>query len=598
MYELLILLINIIFTIEGLFGTSVRNFDLLINISKQHFYPDREIFILENPGYWPYPDYDQVCKAVGENQTVIIIKNVTKFYADNKQFKVPTRGNNILVLEMNDTMSLFVEKRNKYLFYIDLRGNYSICSCDKYLNTFSKDKILKSFFQTVFLFHYQKNCSREYEIWTRAPWLDEPGQRIKKIHNAYFNKKPNLNGSPTIFYTTFHEIVNNIKGEESSIETFKKIWFEKWNMVDIGTTNKRITIKSTIFIEPASFDLSEVYNVMSMCFVVQKGKEHPKWEVIFWCFHWKVWMWMSVVWILSGGVWYFVIKKKSLSQSLSEVYSLIVSEGAIWLPKLNTFLPRFVAGILMLMSIVLTTGFQSNIFKNMQVPLLYPPIRDMKEIRDQNLTIICKYPSVCFSIFGIDGWSLKKTNDVIYKLFDEMSHQFIHAGSAGLLITRKDRMKVILKSNYTLNDVLNNSNMALITSCESAHAMINAIPTFSKKLHVLEERIGIFPLFLMEFPFVEQMHQLLSFYFESGIGQWSQHMFEWKKLMVILMKEKKGPSVRVFNMDDVQVAFIILFIGLSISTFVFLLECLSKFQPPGMRHLKKSKPSRIRNINF
>ena len=135
----------------------------------------------------------------------------------------------------------------------------------------------------------------------------------------------------------------------------------------------------------------------------------------------------------------------------------------------------------------------------------------------------------------------------------------------------------IYKSIHTLNDVISNSNTTLITPCESARAIINTIPSFSKKLHVVEETIVTFPLVYLPFPYEDKMRHLLALYYESGIGQWKEYQFQWEKLLRILMKEKNEPLVRVFNMDDVQVAFIILVIGLFISTFVFLLECISEY---------------------
>ena len=198
----------------------------------------------------------------------------------------------------------------------------------------------------------------------------------------------------------------------------------------------------------------------------------------------------------------------------------------------------------------------------MQVPMLYPPISEIKQIKELNLSIICT--SSCRMIFrGLEvGY-----HSSIDPLFIEMRSQ-----------VAKGSLSFAKKTNYTLlHEVFNNPNKALITPCESAQVMINSISMFSKKLHVVKEVIVSYPLIYEGFPFERQMHQLLLSYFESGIGQWEEQMNQWKELMPILMKEKKEALIRVFNMDDLQVAFIILFIGLCISTFVFLLELMSKY---------------------
>ena len=533
-----------------------KNFDLLINISKQHFHPNREMYLLDNPRSSRYKYINQLCKVLGENWPLIILKG------DNKKFNKAitySSGKNILFLKMEtkDDILYTYAQSNKYLFYIDLREDDSTCSWKQYLNNIDKDDIWLELFQSIFLFHYQNNCSNEFEIWLREPWSANSGRKIENIKDAYFNKKPNLHGSIVPFRTTWYER-ENLKSEEMSLKLFKNIWYQKWNMVDTSFSWRF----ATILVEPGYMDHEiNAYRMMSMCFVVQKGKEYPKWEVIVWCFHWKVWMWLAVIWFISGLAWFFIKKHSSLSQSFSEVYSLLITEPISWLPNLNTDLSRLIAGLFMLMSIVIITGFQSNLYKNIQVPMLYPPINEIKQIQELNLTIVCAYPYSCEMIFGR---SLKD----LYpdKLLRKMSHQ-----------VTKDSFAYLSKSNYyTLFDVYNNPNMSLVTSCESARLMINSIPVLSKKLHVVGEVIVTYPLSYEYFPFQSQLHQLLLSYFESGIGLWEKQMIESTELTKILRKEKKEPSIRVFNMDDLQVAFIILFIGLSISTFVFLLELISK----------------------
>ena len=546
-YILLILSLN---SIEGQFMKNEKEFDLLVNISQLHFYSNRETCVIVSKES-RHKYFDQLCKKLGENWPLVIKeKNLL-----NEEDGIS--GKNILIFEMDTLVIHYNTQYNKYLYYIDLRENYSTCAWKQYLNNVDKDDIWDSSFQSIFLFHYQKNCSNEYEIWLREPWSKNPGRKIENIKDAYFNKKPNMHGTEVSFLTTMYERARKELPEDISLQLFKKIWFEKWNMV----YNRNSWRFSTIFVEPTNGPSnSGAYRIMSMCFVVQKGKEHPKWEVIIWCFHWKVWVSLTAIWFISGLAWFFIQKHTSLLQSLSEVYSLLVTEPISWLPKLNSNLSLLSAGLLMLMSIVIITGFQSNLYKNMQIPMLYPPINEIKQIKELNHSIICTYPYSCNMIFGktLENYA---TDQLLKKMVDQVTPDSFRFGK---------------KSNYTLYDVFNNPKMALITSCESAELMINSIPMFSKKLHVVEEVIASFPLCYEGFPFEKQMHQLLLSYFESGIGQWEEHMYQIMKLMRILRNEKKEPLVRIFNMDDVQVAFIILFIGLCISTFVFFLELMFK----------------------
>ena len=537
--------------------TSQKNFDLLLNISKLHFNWGHETYVLDNSRERPYPYFKELCKEFSENWPMVIIGDEEFGYI----WKTPKKEVNVIYMEFNiGITNLFSTK--KILFYIDLREDYSTCSTKNYLTKMPKYLFYIEFFQSIILFHFQKNCSNEYEIWTRVPWSKKPGEKIKNIKDAYFNKKPNLHNTITTFYSTVDGVRNYRQAEKSSLELFRQIWFEKWNIVDSRSTNIPPILTAAIFDEPYDFFINtDAYTTMSMCFVVQKGKDRPKWEAIIWCFHWKVWLLLTVMWLISGAAWFFFNKQNSLSLSLFKMYSLILTEPIYWLPSLNRNSHRFIAGLLMLMSIVITTGFQSNLYKYMQVPPVYPPINEIKQIKNRNLSIFCTFPFSCYMIFGISGISTDK-------LFSEMVYQFLDL----------DVTTSYQQYTRTLMDVYNHPNYALITSCESARWMINKIPTLSKKLHVVEETITMYPIYYQVFPFQKQMRQLILSYYESGIGQWADHMTQWKKLIYILFREKsQKPPVKVFTMDDLQIAFIILFVGLSISTFIFILECISKY---------------------
>lgn len=563
-----------------------KRFDILVKISKQHFYPDEETYLIDNLLPTPYPYFKELCKVFSENWPLVII-------GDNytKMFPSPARRgiNNIFTnynLKFNYELTYKASPMNKNIIYFDLREDYTCSRVTVYLK-FNKFVFWNLLFQSIILIHYQKNCSNEYEMLTAEPWLKK-SRKITRIKDAYFNRKPNMHGTVFQFHSSIQERYCEVHGcekgskIENQLENFKNIWFEKWNMIDNHAKSRKDLI-SVIYAEPARFTISaDAYSIISMCFVVQKGKERPKWEAIIWCFHWKVWLSLSFVWLISGLAWFFIMKKKSFLESLHDVYKLIISESVTWLPNLKSNLARCLAGVFTLASIIFITGFQSNLYKNMQVPLLYPPVNEIKQIKDLNLSIVCTFSYSCLMIFGkllIPNYS----NDILDKLLISMSGQVLSQGKY-----------LHFRDQWTLNDVFKNPNLALITPCESARLMINKIPKFSKKLHLVEETISLYPLYFENFPFIKRLRKLLLEYLECGIGQWSEQLGQWNKLMKILLKEKQEPLVRVFNMDDLQIGFIILFIGLSISTFVFILECMSNYWPPQCRLWKKFKFKRER----
>ena len=368
------------------------------------------------------------------------------------------------------------------------------------------------------------------------------------------------------FFSTYAEKVNMIQLKNTPMQTFQGIWFEKWNIkLD---ESKNMTRKrpdpQIIDAEPMVKDFSaDAYNIMTMCFVVRKGKERPKWEALAWCFHWKVWLWLTAAWLASGLAWFYINKQSSLVESLFEIYCLIITSPFSSLPKLTSNLQRFLSGLLMLMSIVIITGFQSNLYKNIQIPMFYPSINQIKQIKQLNLPIVCAHYHTCLMLFGKIVLTKKGHQQGNYtnQLFLDMTRQLFRPNL-----------------HMNLNRILQvKQECALITPCEPAYALINKIPSYSKKLHVVKETITTFPLYLGKFPFLPQLQKLLMLYLESGIGQRAEHMAEWKKFIRMMLKEKPEPLIRVFTMDDVQVAFIILFIGLFFGTLVFLMEWFSHY---------------------
>ena len=565
-YALLIIIINILSATEGQLITE-KNFDILINISKLHFYPNRETYVIDNSRVRPYVYFKELCKVFSESWPAVLIGDDEEIFEEPAQREI-----NILFVELNKNIykKYKFSPTNKNIFYIDLRED-SACSGERYLEDMPKNFFWKMFFQSIILFHYQNNCSNEYEMWTREPWSDNPGEKIENIQQAYFNRKPNLHGAVVELYSSVQEIANDKEDKISRFANFKNIWFEKWNMQPIGPN---LTPSTSIFLslEPVKIVYNaDAYNIISMCFVVQKGKQRPKWESLIWNFHWKVWLCLPCVWFISGLVWFVIMRPISLFKSLCDVCSLMISYPITWLSKLNNNLARYFAGLFMLTSIVLITGFQSNLYKNMQVSRLYLPINEIKHIKDIDLSIICTFPFSCLMIFGIEHFIKGTTfsrDDLLSGMVDQLH------------IPRTNKTQINFKPNLALWDVYNDPDLAIVTPCESARSMINNIPTFSKNLHIVEETIASFPLYYKRFPFEDQLRRLLFIYTEAGIAQWVDQMDELKQIMKILWKEQKPPLIRVFNIEDVQIAFIILFFGLLLSTFVFFCELITKYCSP------------------
>lgn len=544
----LVLIVTIIGIALNAFALSENNFDLLVNVSREHFYLNQETYLVDNSGYRHFKEMSRVfCEHW--HSVVTADGNATLQFR-----RIPRREKNVLFVRLDNNVVFWpLHPRDKVIFYVDLRGYLSACSGGNYLRFIAKHLFWKSLFQAIILFHYSSQCPKEFEIWTREPWSQQPGQRVDAVGDAYFNRKPNMHGAALKFSSTMEEA--STRGAGSHLELLRNTWFEKWNLV---ASNQIVPLESRVYIEPADPPYSDAYSSIAMCFVVQKGRPRPKWESIARCFEWRVWLSLTLLWFLSGLAWSFIFTRTSLFKSWCDICSLMISQPISWRSNLRGNLPRLIAGLFMLTSIVTSIGFQSMLFKNLKVPRLQPPITQIRQIKEANLTIVCTFTYTCLVLFG------SQYQD---ELFAEMFKlkQYVPP--------RNRFMQTEFSPNVTLHDVLSHRQMALITPCASARAMVTKIPKFSKKLHVVEEQIATYPLYYLPFPFESHLRRLLFWYMESGVGEWAQETRQWRNLMKILLKEENEPHVRVFSMDDVQIAFLILLVGLVAAIFVFIVEC-------------------------
>ena len=144
----------------------IYNFDLVLNIAKMYFYSDKEINMVLHPMERPNSHFKQLCKAFSENWPLVIKGNGKELLNRIGEVQI-----NLLYSQL-DFRPLNPSTRNKNLIYLDLREDYSTCSIEEYLNNTNslptEEHFWPGFFQSIILFHFPKNCSNEYEIWTRA----------------------------------------------------------------------------------------------------------------------------------------------------------------------------------------------------------------------------------------------------------------------------------------------------------------------------------------------------------------------------------------------------------------------------------------------
>ena len=129
-----------------------------------------------------------------------------------------------------------------------------------------------------------------------------------------------------------------------------------------------------------------------------------------------------------------------------------------------------------------------------------------------------------------------------------------------------------------LRDVYLNSSIAVVWNCEEAQDIINTIePVAATNLHIMKERVGAFPLVYVEsaFPYPRVLYKILIGYYESGIAQWLDHMEEWLQIFKFMIRiSMRQNSFQALKIENLQVAFHILFWGELVAIFIFLFEIM------------------------
>ena len=351
---------------------------------------------------------------------------------------------------------------------------------------------------------------------------------------------------------------------------FSEYFLQQWNATPAKYSNTILQIYS----EPLSMrqhkTWPDAYTSTSLCIILHKSKFIPSWQALIRCFHWKMWMFIVVVWIISSIVWYQIHSILSFYSCLSDMLSLFLTNPINWMQSIRTFESRIISGTIMLMSIILISGgLQSKLYANLQSPGRYPAINTMGELSDSNITIYCQFSMYCYFFFG-------------QKLFTDTSILKIRQMIQIPLIEESGKTPKIFKGNTTIHDVYTTQKIGLIYTCSNAEKLITEIPKYNRELHIMNERLMSIPLFLnpcygsnnRPLPFNEEVKRIIALFYQNGIAQYLDDLHEWITLMKILFREKHLDNFKIFSLEDLQIAFLLLLLGCSCGTVVFILEVI------------------------
>ena len=279
-------------------------------------------------------------------------------------------------------------------------------------------------------------------------------------------------------------------------------------------------------------------------------------------FHLFVWIALILAWIFCSIVWHLVSKDTFLNSS-TQMLSLFSTCSITWMERIQATHLRIFSISIMLTSIVIINGLQSLLYTNLQEPGRYSPPNSLQGVVDDKLIITCKMQSYCIQLF-MDPKDpiLKQLSHILRKSSTPTS--FVYYFPRGIV---------------RLEDVLTKPQYAVVYRCSRVRKNIEKIKRFSDNLHIVEEVLTngllLFDHYEMKFPFVEDLQRVLFGFQQSGIAHKVEELEEWLNNLKVIFSEKKSNSnLKIFSMNDLQIAFIILFIGETFAIIIFLFEVL------------------------
>ena len=527
-------------------------FTNFVNVLKKHFdksYPTY-VYDFENNTY-----SSNLLMAIDHYTDGLLFTNTFRYFGDvgkanvliydfinikrNQLYPLNPKMNVLILIELNER----IEYENNCSDYIEN-------------NKPSVDNFWFAFRSVIFCY---KNES--YELWIQPPW-SPLAQRAENLTKVYFNQKPNLRQSPIAIHSL---TMNYIRPETLTgmMVPIAETIIERLNATLNFTTLPTVFLgKEIITRKPPN--IYDAYKLETLCIVVHKSGFIPKWQAINRCFSLAIWLILIGICFLTSIIWYkFKSGQNTLTQSILEIFGLYLTYPVTWLrsPELNR--SRILTGAIILVSNVLIVGlFQSKLYSNFQNLGRYPPIETLNDLIKANISIICKHQYTCISTFDKD---FRSTMDnfifgEIEKLWN--NHKYEHG---------RDLYKIT-----EIKDIMNDSKVGLICSCDEANLILNTLPKYKENLHIMKETVTMGLLMIggggVQAPYFDTVRDIFHLYLENGIARWKEHFYQWNIAIKDLVKEQRTDSLKVFTLEDLQLPFYMLIIGNFLAFLIFLLE--------------------------
>ncbi|XP_065224331.1 ionotropic receptor 21a-like [Planococcus citri] len=299
-------------------------------------------------------------------------------------------------------------------------------------------------------------------------------------------------------------------------------------------------------------------NMDYVCLLVPKSGKIPKYMAPFKCFPEEVWLAMMLAFVSVGLVRYFIryihqnhLKWKENSNILLNIFSVAINMPVSFL-QYKYLSSRIILIIFLTQMYVIVTSFQGSLVMLLSVPQYYKDIDTLVELNRSGMEIKLG-SSGLVHVFEQDS-TLRTIAKKVVKVTDD---DFLNFNFT--FLARFIHHKQKLFRNFSIKKQNRSVIVHKITECPLMY-----YTTF---------------IVAKNFPFVEEFNSVIASMIESGI------IMKWDgEVMVKILKEFKPEANlkhgdeqmenKIFTLNDLEVAFMILIIGYCCSICIFIREII------------------------
>jgi hypothetical protein len=301
----------------------------------------------------------------------------------------------------------------------------------------------------------------------------------------------------------------------------------------------------------------------SLCLIVPKAKQLPKWLALFRVFHLHVQFSLACVYVVCSTIFYILqilyshfkseCKDASITTTFIETLPPFLSLSLVRMPSSQSEKVLMISCLMF--GMIIAAAFQAKLVTVLSKPDYYPDINTLEELDESGLAITTGSINLVQDTFSTEESPPAKhlRSKVIYSYLQEGNINYVakHQNIAAL-----NRLSTALYSVLLYRNSDGTFLLHIVKECPRIYTLAYIVPKGS--------------------PFLLRINHVLTQLVETGIvDKWNEDTYF--NVTAFHRTEYSGNnSLKVFSLEDLQMPFLILVCGLLSSGVTFFMELTAK----------------------